>query len=261
MARRKIAESRTLVTGASSGIGREICLRLVRQGARVLATARREDRLAQLSDACRDLAGEIRVLPGDITEPTHRQALLDCMKAEFGGLDILINNAGISGIGPFLEADESRLRKIMEVNFFAPLELIRSAGPLLREGNKPIIVNVSSVLGHRSVPKKTEYCASKFALHGFSDALRCELVAEKIDVLIVSPSTTSTEIFDQAMGDKNDLPWRNLGPDKPARVASATVRAIRRGRHEVILTPGGKLLVWADRLCPPFVNRMVAYFG
>jgi short-subunit dehydrogenase len=111
----------------------------------------------------------------------------------------LVNNAGIGAIGPFAEASPERLRKIMEVNFFAPAELIRSALPLLEAGKRPLIVNVSSVLGHRGIPKKSEYCASKFALHGFSDALRCELAPRGIDVLLVSPSTTATEFFDNVI--------------------------------------------------------------
>ena len=144
---------------------------------------------------------------GDITEPAIRGRLLDVARTEFGGLDCLINNAGMGGIGNFADTNESRLRRIMEVNFFAPLELTRLAIPKLRHGNRPLIVNVASVLGHRAVPKKSEYCASKFALHGFSDSLRSELAPQGIDVLIVSPSTTDTEFFDVALGDKRKLPW------------------------------------------------------
>ena len=111
---------------------------------------------------------------GDVTDPAVRQQLLDTARDQFGGLDGLVNNAGIGGIGEFSENDEAKLRRIMEVNYFAPLELIRLAIPELRKGHTPFIMNVASVLGHCAVPKKSEYCASKFALHGFSDALRCE---------------------------------------------------------------------------------------
>jgi short-subunit dehydrogenase len=180
---------------------------------------------------------------------------------EFGGLDILVNNAGVGAIGLFADAGPDRLQRIMDINFFAPVELIRSAIPMLRNGNQPIIVNVSSVLGHRAVPKKSEYCASKFALHGFSDALRAELSADGIDVLLVSPSTTQSEFFDNVLEDNARLPWLKLGGMRADRVARKTVRAIAKGRQEIILTPGGKMLVWCDRLCPPLVNRLVARFG
>jgi short-subunit dehydrogenase len=149
----------------------------------------------------------------------------------------------------------------MELTFFAPVELIRSALPLLQAGQKPIIVNVASVLGHRAVPKKSEYCASKFALHGMSDALRAEFARLGIDVLLVSPSTTLTEFFDVAQGDKHKLPWLKIPGMTADDVARQTLKAIRAGRHEVILSPGGKLLVWFDRLCPPLVNRLVARWG
>lgn len=261
MSRRKISGLRTIVTGASSGIGRALALELARQGARLVLTSRRTDFLEELKKEIRDWGAEAHVVTGDIVEPEVRQRLLDAAQAELGGLDLLINNAGVGAIGPFAEASEARLRRVMEVNFFAPAELIRGAVPLLRAGNRPMIVNVGSVLGHRAIPKKSEYCASKFALHGLSDSLRTELVHCGIDVLLVSPSTTATEFFDNVLEKNADLPWLALGAMSPEAVARKAVKAIRRGRHEIILTPGGKLLVWFDRLCPPLVNRLVARFG
>ena len=261
MSRRKIYGLRTIVTGASSGIGRALALELARQGARSVLTARRGEVLEELKSQVRESGGEAHVVAGDIVEAEVRRRLLDAAQAELGGLDLLINNAGVGAIGPFAEASEARLRRVMEVNFFAPAELIRSAVPLLQAGNRPMIVNVSSVLGHRGIPKKSEYCASKFALHGLSDSIRAELAACGIDVLLVSPSTTATEFFDNVLEKNAELPWLALGAMSPESVARKTVKAIRRGRHEIILTPGGKLLVWFDRLCPPLVNRLVARFG
>jgi len=98
-------------------------------------------------------------------------------------------------------------------------------------------------------------------LHGLSDSIRCELAGLGIDVLLLSPSTTATEFFDNVLEKNADLPWLALGAMSAEAVARRTVNAIRRGRHEIILTPGGKLLVWFDRLCPPLVNRLVARFG
>lgn len=261
MASRSIRGMRTIVTGASSGIGRELALELARGGAKLIVTARREDRLQGLLEALSDLQIEAHAVVGDLVEPATREALLAAAHEHFDGLDTLINNAGIGALGPFVDADEERLRRIMEVNFFAPLELVRLAVPTLRTGRRPLIANIGSVLGHRAVPKKSEYCASKFAMHGFSDALRCELAADGIDVLLVSPSTTSSEFFDNAIGQAGsgtNFAWTTMSP---LAVARKTVRAIRRGKHEIILTPGGKLLVWLDRLCPPVMNRLLARFG
>lgn len=266
MSRRQIASSRAIVTGASSGIGREIALELARQKARIVATARREDRLAELVGDIKKLGGEAHAVPGDITDPEMRKTLLTAATEQLGGLDLLVNNAGIGAIGPFAEATPERLRRIMEVNFFSPVELIRAALPLLEQGRWPMIVNVSSVLGHRGIPKKSEYCASKFALHGISDALRCELAPRGIDVLLVSPSTTATEFFDSVIdggGDegKATLPWLRWGQMSSRGVARKAVRAMRKGKHEIILTPGGKILVWLDRMMPSIMNRLVARFG
>jgi short-subunit dehydrogenase len=261
MSRRKISGLRTILTGASSGIGRSLALELARQGARLVLTARRREALEDLQAQIRGAGQEVYVVVGDVVEASLRRQLLETANSKLGGLDLLINNAGVGAIGPFAEASEDRLRRVMEVNFFAPAELIRGAVPLLQAGNRPMIVNVSSVLGHRAVPKKSEYCASKFALHALSDSLRAELAARGIDVLLVSPSTTATEFFDNVLEKTADLPWLALGAMSAEAVARRAVKAIRRGRHEIILTPGGKLLVWFDRLCPPLINRLVARFG
>jgi short-subunit dehydrogenase len=261
MSRRSIQGIRAVVTGASSGIGCQLALELARQGARLVLTARREQRLGQLVEEIRQLGQEAHAVVGDITDAQLRSDLLEAAQTYLGGLDLLVNNAGVGAIGPFRKASEARLRRVMEVNFFAPVELIRAALPMLRDGTRPMIVNVSSVLGHRAVPNKSEYSASKFALHGFSDALRAEVARQGIDVLLVSPSTTRTEFFDNVLEKKADLPWLAMGAMPAEAVARKAVRAMRRGRQEIILTPGGKLLVWFDRLCPPLVNRLVSKFA
>ena len=259
MARRTIAGLRTIVSGASSGIGRELVRQLVGEQARVVAVARREERLRDLAT---ELAAQDRLvtLAGDVTSGAIRAQAIKLCQTRYGGLDALINNAGSGAVGPFAAADPERLRQVMELNFFAAVEFMREALPALRKGTRPIIVNVSSILGHRAIPQMSEYCASKFALHGFSDSLRAELAAEGIDVLLVSPSTTASEFFERAAGDPSTLPER-FGAMPADAVARKTIRAMRAGRHEIILTPGGKLLVWLDRLCPPIVNRLIARFS
>lgn len=258
MARRTINGCRVLVTGASSGIGAALVQELLDRGARVVALARRADRLASLA-AGQATGDHYRWHAGDVTNRSDRAAALELAVREFGGLDALINNAGIGALGAFADADEARLRKLFEVNLFAPAELIREALPLLRQGNRPIVVNMGSVLGHRAVPGKSEYCASKFALHGLSDALRAEFAREKIDLLLVSPSTTATEFFDVAAAQSFAFsPARNpLGSMTPRAVARRTVAAMAAGRHEIILSTGGKMLVWLDRLCPALAHWFV----
>jgi short-subunit dehydrogenase len=260
MARRKIDGLRIIVTGSSSGIGRELAIELAKQGAKLVVMARRAKRLEALVAELKLHGAEATSVAGDIADPATRTSLVKTALCEFGGLDAIVNNAGMGAIGPFVDSDEPRMRQVMEVNFFAPIELTRLAIPLLRQGTRPIIVNVGSVLGHRAVANKSEYCASKFAVHGFSDALRCELVADGIDVLIVSPSTTSSEFFDQAIRNTNKADTISRHAMPPETVARKTVQAMRQGKHEIILSVGGKALVWLDRLCPPIINRILSKF-
>ena len=259
MSQRAISGLRTIVTGATSGIGRALTLELVRRGAKVVAFGRRAERLHALAAEVAD-ASAYRYLAGDVTRREDRAAAIEMAIAEFGGLDALVNNAGIGALGPFQQADEARLRSVMEVNFFAPAEFIRESLPRLARGEKPIIVNIGSVLGHRAMPEKSEYCASKFALHGFSDALRAELAPQGIDVLLISPSTTASEFFEAAAGESSK-PQGRFGAMPAELVARRIASAMAAGRHEIILSAGGNFLVWLDRLCPPLANWVVSRWG
>lgn len=258
MAKRDLNGARAIVTGASSGIGRALAGQLAEAGTHLVLTARRADRLRSLADELTPAGVDIQTVPGDITSSDLRRRLVDAARTAWHGLDIVINNAGLGAIGDFATAEEQRLRQVMEVNFFAPVELIRESLSLLGDGVKPLIVNVGSVLGHRAVPRKSEYCASKFAMHGFSDSLRAELAERGIDVLLASPSTTASEFFDQVIDTDDSERGLRRSADSPAAVARRVVKAMRQGRHEVIMTAGGKFLVWLDRLFPTWANRLVA---
>lgn len=247
-----------IVTGASSGIGRELTKLLVPKQCTVIAVARRADRLEELSN---ELPGESvqRLIPlvGDVTDQSVCERAIKMIdeRAE-GKLDLLVNNAGIGGIGPFAGAGPERFREIMEVNVFAPAMWIRHTLPNLRANAQsgPVICNIGSVLGHRAVASKSEYSASKFALHGFTDSLRAELASEGITVTLVSPSTTRSEFFDSLVGTEPDQKSASVGSWSPDRVARETLKAIERRSDERILSLGGKALVYADRLCPPLMN-------
>lgn len=265
MARRNLNHLRAVVTGASSGVGWELALRLARKRVRLILVARRAERLEQLREKILqqidDPEVDVELVTGNVTDPQIREQICRVANDKLGGLDLLINNAGITGLGRFDQADESRLREIMEVNFFAPAELIRIALPLLKGGKTPAVVNIGSVLGHRAVPLKSEYCASKFALHGLTDALRAELAKDGIDFVLVSPSTIASELFESAIDDSSQRQWKSDKGMKPEAVATRIVGAMERGRHEVIISTGGRMLVWLDRLCPPVMNRIIAKFG
>ena len=268
--RRSIADKRVILTGASSGIGWHLALQLAQQGAKVVATARRSDRLKELvqtfesnrgSEAQSSESGIIVTVTGDVCDPTVQQQLVDTCLQQFGGVDILINNAGIGAMGRFDDANDDRMRKVFDVNFFAIVELTRLALPNLKAGNDALIVNMSSILAHRAAPLKSEYCASKFALHGFSDSIRAELTDDGVGLLLVSPSTTDSEFFDSAIEDETGKNWKKRGSMPPDVVAAKTIRAIKKRKHEIILTHGGRFLVWLDRLVPAIANRIIARYG
>ena len=261
MSRRTLRGARAIVTGASSGIGHALAVELARAGARLVVTARRADRLARLAEALASLNAEVRTVVGDVTDPTTRQQLVDAAQTAYGGLDVLVNNAGMGAFGLFEHADAQRLRRAMDVNFFALAEMTRTALPLLKQGAKPIIVNISSVLGHRAVPRSLEYCASKFAVQGLSEALRVELMPLGIDVLVVCPGLTRTEFTANALAPANKPPW----PDHPGvsaeYVARRTVQAMRAGRREIMPFAWGRLLVWLNRVVPSLLDRYLARYA
>jgi len=261
MSKRNINGSRAIITGASSGIGYELALHMAKVGSQLVIVARRETRLLELAKKIAESGGQVETVVGDITDPNVRTACIEKAQSCFGGLDILINNAGIGAMGKFENADPERARQVMEINFFALIELTRLALPLLKNGVNPIIVNISSILGRRGVPYNSEYSASKFAVHGFSESLRAELTADKIDVLVVSPGTTSTEFFDSVIQKTGEPSWPEHAPVTAAHVAKQTIKAIERGRHEIVPYKWGKLLCWLNRLSPRLVDSIMARYA
>jgi short-subunit dehydrogenase len=200
-------------------------------------------------------------VPGDVSDAVTRDAAVKTAREQLGGLDMLINNAGTSAHGRFEDASPERLRRIMEVNFFAAAELTRAALPLLREGREPVVVNVGSILGRRGVPFNSEYCASKFALVGWSEAVRPELARQGIDVLVVNPGTTDTEFFAHLIEKTGEVPWKTPKGVPASTVARATIDAIRRRKSEIVVGNRGRFLVWLNRLAPRWVDRRLRRYG
>jgi short-subunit dehydrogenase len=256
--RRTIEGSRILVTGASQGIGRALAEAGVRRGAHVLAVARSADLLAELTAALRPIGGSFETLAADVTVASDRRMMVDAAMRHFRGLDILVNNAGIGATGHFAEASADRLRKIMEVNFFGVTETTRAFLPLLRQGNRPAIVNISSIAGKRGIPARSDYSASKFAVQGFSEALRAELAKDGIDVLVVCPGLTQTNFSKNMLEQKARLQMDHKRGMTAEQVAVATLKAVERGRNEVVFTVEGKLMALFNRFLPRLADRIAA---
>jgi short-subunit dehydrogenase len=261
MPTRKLSDLRILITGASGGIGRALAEELLACGARVMVMARRGQLLEEWRAKQQDNNQKIGIFSGDVTRAEDRAEMLRLAQDRWGGLDVLVNNAGLGSLGRFAESDPAILRHVFEVNFFAAVELTRAALPLLSAGKSPLIVNIGSILGHRATPQNSEYCASKFALRGWSESVRPELRRIGIDLLLVSPGTTESDFYANTLSEQKSPPWHNPPPISAAEVARQIVRAMERGKSEVIPSWRGKGLVWANRLVPGIVERIMRKWG
>src|SRR5207245_2312251 len=165
------------------------------------------------------LGTKVEVLPADVTLEEDRHRLLLQVQRRFGGLDVLVNNAGVASWAHFADSSEEVLRTIMEVNFFAPAELIRLAVPLLVHGEQPAIVNVASMCGRRAMPGWSEYSASKYALCGLTEALRGEFARFEIDILLMVPGLTRSDFAKHFLLTKGraKIEWdKGMAPEEVA---------------------------------------------
>jgi short-subunit dehydrogenase len=255
---RQIAGARILITGASQGIGRALAVEAARRGALVLAAARSVDQLAELAQEVRAAGGRVEVVQSDVTDPDGRRRMVEAAVKHFNGLDVLVNNAGIGATGHFMDASPDRLRKIMEVNFFGLTETTRACLPLLKYGKDPVIVNISSIAGKRGIPARSEYSASKFAVQGFSEALRAEVAKDGVEVLVVCPGLTQTNFSKNMLEQKALVKMDHMRGMTSEQVAVETLRVIERGKREVCLTLQGRLMVLVSKFLPRVADRIVA---
>lgn len=258
--RRELRGRRVLITGASSGIGRALAEEAAGAGMRVALTARSAAPLEELAQKLMAQGADALAIPADVTLAPDRVRVLQVISERWGGLDVLINNAGIATQGPFLDSSEDILRRVMEVNFFAPTELIRLAAPVLQKGQQPAVVNVSSMCGRRGLPMWSEYSASKFALFGLTEALRTEMVRHGIDVLAIVPGLTRTNL-DQNLLQSDPRMYADFSKGMPPeQVAKDILTALRRNRSETVLGLEARWILRINRLWPWFVDRMFKRF-
>jgi short-subunit dehydrogenase len=255
---RELRGARILLTGASSGIGRCLAEQAARAGARLALVARSADKLQELAGSLTALGAEALALPGDVTSDHDRRHILAAVVERFEGLDVLINNAGVGSWCHFVESSEEILRRIMEVNFFAPAELIRLAIPVLRKGRQPAIVNVASMCGRRGMPAWSEYSASKFALCGLTEALRGEMVRFAIDVLLVLPGVTRSDLWQHLLRNTGRYPLDVNRGMPPEKVAAGILHALKKNRTETVLGWDARWMLRINRFLPRLVDALLA---
>jgi short-subunit dehydrogenase len=257
---RDLQNRRILITGASSGIGKALAQQLATAGAKLVLAARTEDKLQALAASLPSKSGasEYLVVPTDITKEEDRQHLLDRSVEQFGGLDVVINNAGVASWAHFADSTEAILRQIMEVNFFAPAELIRQAIPILVNGVQPAVVNVSSMCGRRAMPAWSEYSASKHALCGLTESLRGELARFDIDILLIVPGLTKSEFSQHFLKSEGKAKIEYDKGMPPETVAAAIVRSLQKNKTETWIGSDTQWMLRVNRWFPRLVDYLLA---
>ena len=266
MSKRNLRGSRAVVTGGSSGIGRELALELARRGASVCVLARREEALRNVVDEMNAIrlesfpdTSEHCYVVGDVCSSDVRELVVETVKERFGGLDLLFNNAGAGATLAAESTSDELACELFDLNFFSPFELTKTALPSLKEsaanGRSAVVVNVASIVGVRGTPYYGVYGASKAALIALSDAWRAELAPSGVEFLTVTPGTTSSEFFDSLREDqaRPNLPKHTIAT--PKAVALDVLKALENGKRRVIpASSGARSLGLFSRLCPNLVD-------
>ena len=251
------------VTGASSGLGEAIALELAKHHAQLILTARREDELQRVKNNCAKFipAENILVLPADLSHLSDPLSLTNKVIEKFGRIDILVNNAGISQRSRALDTVIEVERNIMELNYFSKIMLSKAVLPFMQKQKSGSIVIMSSLMGKLGFRRRSSYCASKHALHGYFESLRQEVYADNIHINIICPGYVKTNVSLNAVtatGAKhNQMDEGQANGMDPIVCAKNTLRAIEHNRHEVFM--GGRELaaVTIRRLFPNLFYKLI----
>ena len=251
-----------VVTGASQGIGKALCRDLAGQRPKLVLAARDAAALDAVAAECRTRGAETLVVPTDVSEEAACRALVEKTVDRFGGLDVLVNNAGVGMLARFEEVtDLSLYERLMRVNFLGSVYPTYYALPHLKKSRGQIVA-VSSLVGLTGVPMRTAYAATKHAQVGFFDSLRVELRGTGVSVTVIAPYFVRSEIRKRSPGP--DGRTVAASPVKEGEVMSAeecarlVVRAMERRQRLLVMSLKGKLLRWVKLVAPGLVDRMAA---
>lgn len=238
-----------LVTGASAGIGREIAGLLADEGARLVVTARRQDRLVELcEDLSRRGAKEAHLVVADLAEPDGVERVIEAAEAALGHVDVLVNNAGFAVPGSFVRSSEERTAAMIAVNVTAATVLLRRLLPGMVKRDRGGVLNVASVAAFQAAPYQAAYAGTKSYLLNLSESVYQEVKHTMVAVTALCPGVTDTEFFDAAG-------YKNLGPFLKRRMSAVKVarlglRGLRRGKPTVVTGFSNRALLFVERLAP-----------
>ena len=247
-----------LITGASSGIGKALALATLAKGALVAVCGRNEDSLKEAFAGADP--NKIILVKADVSKEDDCQRFVQAALDKWGRVDALINNAGISMRALFEFTDLKVIRELMDINFWGAVQCTKYALPSIRK-HKGIIVGVSSIAGYRGLPARTGYSSSKFALQGFLEALRTELLKTGAHVMWVSPGFTASNIRNVARSEngtaQGETPLDEGKLMSAEQCADIILTAMEKRKRSVVMTGQGKLTVWLNKLFPSFTDNQV----
>jgi short-subunit dehydrogenase len=258
----RLEGQRALVTGASSGIGEALAVALAGRGVRTALVGRRARELERVAARCEAAGAASIVIPGDVSEPAFAKEAVARTVEAFSGLDVLVNNAGISMWARFDELEDlSLFERLMQVNFLGAVYFTHAALPHVR-ASRGQLVAVSSLTGITGVPTRTAYAASKHAMQGFFDSLRVELRETGVNVLVVSPGFVDTPIREKILGPDGSAQGyqgRATETPMPLDVAVAQImRAIERRERELVMTSKARIARFVRLVAPELVDALAA---
>lgn len=249
-----------IITGASSGIGKALAFAFGREGAKIVITGRKKEPLEAVSNELKAENIENLAITGDVSIEKDNEIMVNQTLEKYGKIDILINNAGISMRSMFEDVELDVIKKVMNINFYGVVYATKYALPHIK-ATKGSIIGISSIAGYRGLPVRTGYSASKFALNGFLEALRTELLKTGVHVLTACPGFTASNIRVASLGSdgqsKGDS-MRDEGKMMSAEeVADAILNATKKRKRDLVLTSQGKLTVFLNKWLPKLMDTMV----
>jgi short-subunit dehydrogenase len=250
-----------VITGGSDGIGKALVNTFIDAGAKVATCARNYDKLYSLQ--LRHTSVELHTMACDLSKEQDCRRFIESTIKTFGGIDILINNAGISMRALFRDADLEVIKKVMDINFYGAVHCTKFALESIIE-RRGTIVGVSSIAGYRGLPGRSGYSASKFALQGWMEALRTEMLGTGVNVMWVCPGFTASNIRNAALNKdgnaQGESPLDEASLMTAEEVAGHMLKAIELRKRTMVLTFNGKRTVFLNRFFPAWTDKLVHKF-